>query len=210
MSETSKCIDIAIGHGNPLVLSAMSEAFERDPRFSLVATSVTAEGLLGAVARVRVDVGVIDWHLPTVGGAKIIELLRSLPDAPRVVVYGDEEAGAPRLAMAAGAAGFTSRLGPVEGLLQTCTEVAVGKMVFPFIDVRALQDDPIRSLSKRERAILDALATGLTNRELANELGISMNTVKFHLSNLYDKLSVRNRAQAIAFYYRSNLATESG
>ncbi|MDD9923613.1 MAG: LuxR C-terminal-related transcriptional regulator, partial [Boseongicola sp.] len=44
---------------------------------------------------------------------------------------------------------------------------------------------------------------GLTNRELSRELGISINTVKFHLSNLYDKLAVRNRAQAIAFYYSS-------
>ena len=41
----------------------------------------------------------------------------------------------------------------------------------------------------------------MTNKELAHELGISTNTVKFHLSNLYEKLSVRNRAQAIAFFY---------
>lgn len=201
-------IDIAVGHGNPLVLTAMSEAFERDPRFSLVATAATAEGFLGTVARVGVDVGVIDWRLPTLGGAQLIGLLRAQPAPPRIIVYGGEEEDGPRLAMAAGAAGFTSRLGPVEGLLQTCRDVADGNMVFPFVDVRELQNDPIRSLSRRERAILDALATGLTNRQLAEELGISMNTVKFHLSNLYDKLSVRNRAQAIAFYYRSRLTGE--
>ena len=73
-------------------------------------------------------------------------------------------------------------------------------MVFPFVDVRELQD-PIQSLSKKERVILDALAKGLTNRQLSAELGISTNTVKFHLSNIFDKLSVKNRAHAIAFYY---------
>ena len=83
--------------------------------------------------------------------------------------------------------------------------VAAGKMVFPFIDVRQLQADPIQTLSRKERVILEALSKGKTNRELASELGISTNTVKFHLSNLYDKLSVRNRAQAIAFYYSSRL-----
>ena len=53
--------------------------------------------------------------------------------------------------------------------------------------------------------MLEALSKGLSNRELSNELGVSVNTVKFHLSNLYDKLAVRNRAQAIAFYYTSRL-----
>ncbi|MEM6728666.1 MAG: LuxR C-terminal-related transcriptional regulator, partial [Pseudomonadota bacterium] len=84
-------------------------------------------------------------------------------------------------------------------------DVAAGKMVFPFLDVRKLQADPIDTLSKRERAMLEALSTGLTNKELSKELEISTNTVKFHLSNLYDKLSVKNRAQAIAFYYASRL-----
>jgi two-component system nitrate/nitrite response regulator NarP len=49
--------------------------------------------------------------------------------------------------------------------------------------------------------MLEALSKGLTNKELSKELEITTNTVKFHLSNLYEKLSVKNRAQAIAFYY---------
>ena len=203
-------IDIMLADGNPLVLSAMSEIFERDPRFSLVATSATAEGFLGTVMRVPVKIGVIDWNLPVIGGAKLIEVLREQESAPRLVVYGDDAKDLPRLAMTAGAAGFAPRSGDVEALLDTCAEVAAGKMVFPFIDVRELQADPIQSLSRKERVMLDALSKGLTNRELSKELGISTNTVKFHLSNLYDKLSVRNRAQAIAFYYSSRLPGERG
>ena len=196
-----KPIDIMLADANPLVLSAMSELFDRDPRFSLVATSSTAEGFLGTVMRVPVQVGVIDWNLPALGGAKLIEVLRDHAAAPRLVVYGHAANDLPRMAMSAGAAGFASRSGDVESLLQTCLSVAAGSMVFPFIDVRELQQDPIQTLSRKERQILDALAKGLTNKELAQELGISTNTVKFHLSNLYEKLSVRNRAQAIAFYY---------
>ena len=86
----------------------------------------------------------------------------------------------PRLAMTAGAAGFASRSGAVDVLLDTCASVAAGKMVFPFIDVRELQADPIQSLSRKERAMLEALSKGMTNRELSAELGISTNTVKFH------------------------------
>ena len=72
-----------------------------------------------------------------------------------------------------------------------------------------MTQDPINSLSKRERAILEALSKGLTNKQLSAELEISTNTVKFHLSNLYDKLDVQNRAQAIAFYYAAQ-ARKSG
>ncbi|MFW8594076.1 LuxR C-terminal-related transcriptional regulator [Cribrihabitans neustonicus] len=195
-----------LADANPLVLSAMSEIFDRDPRFSLVATSATAEGFLGTVMRVPVQVGIIDWSLPALGGAKLIEVLRDQANAPRLVVYADEASGVPRKAMSAGAAGFAPRSSPVENLLETCLAVAAGKMVFPFLDVRELQTDPIEQLSRRERAMLEALSKGLTNKELSKELGITTNTVKFHLSNLYEKLSVKNRAQAIAFYYAQRAA----
>ncbi|WP_425039684.1 LuxR C-terminal-related transcriptional regulator [Primorskyibacter sp. S187A] len=194
-----------LADSNPLVLSAMSEIFERDERFSLLATSASAEGFLATVMRLPVSIGVIDWNLPALGGAKLIEVLRENERAPRLIVYGDDSPELPRLAMSAGAAGFAPRSSEVEGLIDTCLDVARGKMVFPFIDIRDLQTDPIASLSRKERVMLEALSKGLTNRELSKELGISTNTVKFHLSNLYDKLSVKNRAQAIAFFYANRL-----
>ncbi|MCU0912654.1 MAG: response regulator transcription factor [Rhodobacteraceae bacterium] len=195
-----------VADGNPLMLTAMSEMFGRDPRFSLVATTATAEGFLGAAMRMPVQVGVIDWNLPALGGARLIDVLRAQPNAPRLVVYADDAGETPRKAMAAGAAGFVSRAASPERLLDTCLAVAKGQMVFPFLDVRSLRQDPIEQLSPRERALLEALSKGLANRDLARELGISTNTVKFHLSNLYDKLSVRSRAQAIAFFYANRAA----
>jgi two-component system nitrate/nitrite response regulator NarP len=199
-------VTVMLADNNPLVLTAMSEIFERDNRFSLVATSSTAEGFLGTVMRMPVQVGVIDWTLPALGGAKLIEVLREQENAPRLVVYGDEAAETPRKAMSVGAAGFAARSGSVERLLETCLAVAKGQMVFPFLDVRKLQQDPIAHLSRRERTLLEALSKGSTNRELAREFDISPNTVKFHLSNLFEKLSVKNRAQAIAFYYGNQAA----
>ncbi|MEM1373621.1 MAG: response regulator transcription factor [Pseudomonadota bacterium] len=200
-------IGIMLGDANPLVLSALSEIIDRDARFSLVATSASAEGFLGTVMRVPVDIGVIDWNLPALGGAKLIEVLRDQEKAPRIVVYAEDTGDLPQRAMTAGAAAFAPRSSDAQTLLETCADVAAGKMVFPFLDVRALQSDPISSLSRKERVMLEALSKGLTNRELSKELGISTNTVKFHLSNLYDKLSVKNRAQAIAFYYSSRLGS---
>jgi two-component system nitrate/nitrite response regulator NarP len=201
LKSDEKAVSIMLADNNPLVLTAMSEIFGKDPRFSLIATSATAEGFLGTVMRMPVDVGVIDWNLPALGGAKLIEVLREQVNAPRLVVYGDDTSDTPRKAMSSGAAGFAARSGTVERLLETCLAVAKGQMVFPFLDVRSLQQDPIEQLSRRERSLLEALSKGLTNRELAKEFDISTNTVKFHLSNLFEKLSVKNRTQAIAFYY---------
>lgn len=207
LAKSGAPIAIMLADSNPLVLSALSEIIDSDPRFSLVATAATAEGFLGTVMRVPVQVGIIDWNLPALGGAKLIEVLRDQENAPRVVVYAEDTGDLPRLSMTAGAAAFAPRSSDAATLLETCVDVAAGKMVFPFLDVRALQSDPISSLSRKERVMLEALSKGLTNRELSKELGISTNTVKFHLSNLYDKLSVKNRAQAIAFYYSSRLGS---
>lgn len=197
-------IELALAEGNPLVLQALSEVFEKDRRFSVVATSSTAEGFLGAVMRVPVKVGVIDWQIPQLGGQKLAEVLRDQDAAPRLVVYAEDPTGAVALkAMAAGAAGFVDRKSPVDRLLETCVEVAAGKMVFPFVDVRGLQADPIHQLTRREKALLEALANGLANKDLAREFDISTNTVKYHLSNLFDKLGVSSRTQAIAYYFKS-------
>lgn len=199
-------ITLMLADANPLMLTALSEIFEKDRRFSLVATAATAEGFLGMAMRMPVQVGVIGWTLPVLGGARLIDVLRAQANAPRLVVYAEDSGDIPRKAMTAGAAGFVSRSESVDRLLETCLAVANGQMVFPFLDVRSLKHDPIESLSPRERILLEALSKGLTNRELSRELNISANTVKFHLSNLFEKLSVKNRAQAIAFFY-ANRAT---
>jgi two-component system nitrate/nitrite response regulator NarP len=195
-------IELALGDPNPLMLQALYDVFERDGRFSIVATAKTAEGFLEAVLRAPVPVGVIDWSLPILGAEKLMAILRNNPNAPRIVVYAStSDPAVARRAMAAGAAGFCTRETGSEQLLDVVASVAQGKMVFPFLDVRELKRDPAEELTEREKTLLAALARGRTNTELASELGISINTVKFHLRNLYEKLGFRNRAQAIAFYY---------
>jgi len=195
-------IELILADPNPLMLQALSEIFERDRRFSLVATAKSAEGFLEACLRAPVPVGVIDWTLPQLGAERLLAILREHPKPPRIVVYaspGDPDIA--RRAMAAGAAGFCTRDTPPEQLLDIAATVAAGRMVFPFLDVRGLKRDPREDLTAREKTMLAALARGRTNTELAVELAISINTVKFHLRNLYDKLGLRNRSQAIAFYY---------
>ncbi len=194
-------IDISLADSNSLMLSALSEIFEKDGRFSLVSTTSTAEAFLQAALTVPCSVAVIDWSLPSLGGEKLIQILREQESPMRVIVctHGNSN-DLPKRAMAAGAAGFFRHSDAPEQLLKTTAEVANGKMVFPYLDVRYLHD-PFQSLTKTEKTLLASLSLGRTNQELSDDHGITINTVKFHLRNLYDKLSVKNRTQAIAFYY---------
>jgi DNA-binding NarL/FixJ family response regulator len=209
--RASQMIEVAVADGNPLMLAALSEFFDRNRDFSLIATTATAEAFLETVQRVPVDVAVIDWHLPKLGGEQVIRALKSMGSAVKVVVYGGlDPPDAVRRSMAAGAAGFCPRSNPPEELLEVVRGVARGQMLFPYFDIRDLHRDPVNELTERERALLVALSRGLSNKALGAEFGISVNTVKFHLKNLFDKLSMANRAEAIAYYYSSGLAERLG
>jgi two-component system nitrate/nitrite response regulator NarP len=208
MKTAAKPIEVGLADKNPLTLSALSDLFERDRRFSLVFTANSAERFIETVLRVPVQVGITGWVIPKLGGERIIETLRDRPGAPRMVIYsGNADPDLPRKIMAAGGAGFSPKSEPPERLVETVRAVAGGQMVFPFLDIRQLRKDPRDALTDRERALLATLARGRSNDELALDLGISVNTVKFHLRNLYDKLSVTSRAQAIAFYYGAGEAS---
>lgn len=196
-------VNIALADGNALMRSALSEIFERDDRFSLVSATSTAEAFLLATLTVPSDVAIIDWGLPALGGEQLIQVLREHESPTRIVVCTHGSSGdLAKRAMAAGAAGFYSHTDPPENLVETVWDVSTGKMVFPYLDVRDLHD-PLQSLTKTEKALLNSLSLGRSNKELSEDHGITVNTVKFHLRNLYEKLSVNNRAQAIAFYYSS-------
>jgi len=200
--------EVTIAEGNALMLTALSSMFEQESRFSLVSTVTSAEACLQTTLNVPSDVLVIDWGLPTLGAERLIKVLRDQESPMRVVVCSHaESAEIPKRAMAAGAAGFFCHVNPSEQLLEVVADVASGGMVFPYLDVRELAD-PLQSLTKTERALLDSLSRGRTNKELAAEHNVALNTVKFHLRNVYDKLDVRNRSQAIALYYSLNLGDD--
>jgi len=80
-------IKVVLAESNPMILSAMSEKFSSDPRISLISTVTTAEDFLSTVLRVKVDLGIVCWTLPQLGGEKIIEVLRENPSAPKILVY---------------------------------------------------------------------------------------------------------------------------
>jgi two-component system nitrate/nitrite response regulator NarP len=199
----SKPILVGIADKSPLMQAALKQLFSEDDRFQIVGSSANSETFLKMVEDVPMDVAVVGWVIPPGDARFILDHLKTRSDSPRVIVYtGLESDTVPVHVMAHGGAAYVSKNEQPEYLLDTVAEVARGRMVFPYLDVSLINANPLTTLTKRELEILSSLAAGRTNKEIAAEKGVSDNTVKYHIRNLFEKLSVSNRGQAIALYLK--------
>lgn len=194
-------IDVAIADKSPLILAGLDKLLSDDKRFNLVLKVTDGEEFLEAARQQKFAIAVIGWQLPTLHARDVLRALSRQVSAPKIVVYsGTNDPAAPAETLQLGGAGFVSKRAPPERLLDVLAAVAAGDMVFPFVDIRKMRSDPLENLTLRERSLLSALGSGHTNSQLAKDFGVSINTIKFHLRNLFEKLEVRNRAQAIALF----------
>lgn len=198
-----KAIRVGLADKNPLIQAALRQLLSEDGRFRLVHVASSCEEFLHNLERESVDVGVIGWIIGPCDGRVVLDHLSTQPRPPRIVVYtGHPGEGVPSQVMAHGGAAFVSKSEQPAFLLDTIANVAAGRMVFPFFDVRAIYDNPLATLTSRELEVLTRLASGRTNKQIARDLEVSLNTVKFHVRNLFQKLDVNSRAQAIALYLK--------
>jgi two-component system nitrate/nitrite response regulator NarP len=204
VTEHSHPIRVGLADKNPLIQAALKQILSEDRRFDLVHVASDCANFLRNIEREPIDVGVIGWVIGPCDGRYILDHLSDELHAPRIVVYtGDANQTVPTQVMRHGGAAFVSKSEQPAVLLDTIAAVAAGRMVFPYIDVRTLYDNPLTTLTRRELEVLSDLASGRTNKQIARDLGVSLNTVKFHVRNLFQKLGVNSRSQAIALYLRS-------
>lgn len=202
--DQSKPIRVGIADKSPLMRAALKQIISEDDRFQMVSASENSDEFLKTIGSVPMDVAVVGWIIPPGDARFILDRLQANKNSPRVVVYtGFESDTVPLQVMAHGAAAFVSKNEQPEYLLNTIAQVATGRMVFPYLDVSQLNANPLAALTKRELEILSSLAAGRTNKEIAAEKAVSTNTVKYHIRNLFEKLGVSNRGQAIALYLKS-------
>lgn len=192
---------IAIADKNPVVRSGLTDFIGRDGRFQVVGTTPTGGEFLEFTEKVAIDIAVVGWALPDMNGADVLSALKRRHSGVRVIIYtGEPGLDVLRQSVRLGAWGFISKSDEPAVLVDTIAAVARGRMSLPYIDMQVLTSDPLKELTGRERELLTALANGWTNLQIASRIGISQNTVKYHLKNLYDKLGVNNRAMAVGLY----------
>lgn len=197
---------VAIADKNPVVRSGLRDFIARDGRFDVLDALPTGAAFLASMEQQPADIGIIGWSLPDMNGGDVLSALKRRHSPTRIIVYtGEPGKDVLRQAVRLGAWGFISKSDEPAVLVDTIAAVARGRMSLPYIDLQALTSDPFAELTSRERELLTALANGWTNLQIASRIGISRNTVKYHLKNLYDKLGVSNRAMAVALYMQTTM-----
>ncbi|TIS78489.1 MAG: response regulator transcription factor, partial [Mesorhizobium sp.] len=156
---------------------------------------------LELAANTRFDVAVIGWKLADMDGADVLAEIQNRKLDLRITVFSnDHDIGILKQCVRLGAQGYCFQFDDPSIIFETILAVAHGRICIPYIDINKVNDTPLSQLTVRERELLAVLSDGWTNLQIATRTGISENTVKYHLKNLYDKLDVRNRAMAVALY----------
>ncbi|MBA2125999.1 DNA-binding response regulator [Hyphomicrobium methylovorum] len=198
-------IEVSIVDQNPVVRTGLETLLVRDGRFSVSGIYASGEDLLAALQTKPVEIVIVGWSLPDMTGGDVLTRVRKEKWRTRIIIYtGERSSEVLRTAIKSGAWGFVAKTEEPQVLLEAVVSVARGRLSLPYVDIDLLNHDPLESLTARERELLAALANGWTNLQIAARTGISRNTVKYHLKNLYDKLGVSNRAMAVALHVSIN------
>jgi two-component system nitrate/nitrite response regulator NarP len=198
-------IEVTIADQNPVVRAGLETLVGRDGRFSVCGVHGSGEALIGALKAKPVEIAIVGWTLPDMTGGAVLARVKQEKWQTRIIIYtGERSPDVLRQAIKGGAWGFVSKSEDPQVLLEAVISVARGRLSLPYVDIDLLNHDPLEGLTARERELLAALANGWTNLQIAARTGISRNTVKYHLKNLYDKLGVSNRAMAVALHVAVN------
>jgi DNA-binding NarL/FixJ family response regulator len=168
-------------------------------------------------AALRPDVALVDISMPGSGGIKAIERIRQATPATRVLVLTMHDVPAYlRAALAAGAAGYVVKRAADSDLLAAIREVHRGRTVLdPALAARVVQGglrrrgtagpSPTAPLSQREQEVLELVAQGYTNQQIADHLGLSVKTVETYRARLVEKLGLQSRAELVRYALDSGL-----
>jgi DNA-binding NarL/FixJ family response regulator len=163
------------------------------------------------VERRRPEVVLLDLYMPGVRGAELIAQIRSQwPEVKTVVLSANEDRASIDSALNAGASAYIVKSVNPSDLSSVIRQVAGGAIFHapsrPATAAPAAEEPAGPDLTERERTILAAIASGQTTAAISRELWVSEHTIKFHLTNIYRKLGVSNRAGAVRFAIEHGLA----
>lgn len=211
---------VAIVEDNALVRKTFAQWIEAAPGFRCVFACATAEEALAELPRLKPDVVLMDIHLPGESGiACTAQLKERLPGVQVIIVTVYRNQELIFQALQAGACGYLLKRSSPEELLKAISEVLAGGAPMTSeiarMLVEAFQKKPANlvsndGLTPRESEILVLLSEGLSNKEIADRVNISYDTVRAHLRHIYEKLHVRGRTEAVRRYLRSSKAATAG
>lgn len=203
---------VAIVDDHQLVVDAVCAALEEEDEIEVVAAVTCGRRLLALIPQTSPDVVVIDLLMPDLDGLECLALIRERSPRTKVVILsGVEDERAVHQALQTGAAAFVRKSVDPRDLVAVLRQTVEETVVTHAPPARQDAENDARTLLTRsELAVLDLLAHGMMNKQIAAELSLAQQTVKFHLTNVYRKLGVGNRTEAIRYAYEHGLTDDAG
>lgn len=199
---------VALVDDEPLVREGLRLILESEPDIAVVGQAGDGSEVLDLVARTRPDVLCMDLRMPRVDGIRATELVLRQPDPPKVLVVttfsGDDHV---LDALEAGASGFLLKRASADQVVAAVRAVATGDVLLYPEAIRSMalrrRPRPARDttvhLTPREHEVLQLMAEGLSNAEIAARLVVGVETVRTHVASVLAKLGARDRTQAVVF-----------
>jgi len=216
-------IEILIADDDQLVRVGLRTVLDAEADLTVVGEAADGEEAVSMAADLRPDVVIMDIRMPNLDGLAATRQILTGTDPPRVLVLTtfelDEYVYA---ALHAGAAGFVLKRVPPRDLIEAVRVVFSGEsLLFPAATAELIRSfvppspppellKAVESLTERERDVLRLVAQGRANREIADELFVSAETVKSHVGSILLKLEVRDRTQAVVAAYEAGFVHPGG
>jgi DNA-binding NarL/FixJ family response regulator len=213
-------VGVLIVDDDKLMRAGLRAVLSSDEGIEVVGEAGDGRAAIDSARRLEPDVVLMDVRMPEMDGVSATrEVLRAAPESRVVIVTTFEEDDYVFGGLAAGASGFLlKRTGPEE-LIAAIHTVAGGEaLLSPSVTRRVIErmarepgvepkEERLEELTEREREVLELIAAGLTNAEIAERLVIEESTVKTHVKRVLMKLDVRDRVQAVIFAYENGVVS---
>jgi len=222
--NSKKKIRVIIADDHVLLREATKAALEQCDDIEVVAEACDGVDVVGLSSELKPDVVVMDIMMPRLNGIKATMQIRNISPATAVLIlsgYDDDRYVIGLLE--SGAAGYLLKSSHMQGLVRAVHAVYEGEAVFDHSIFRKilnytsfskskskaadLSKEHRAALSIRETAVLKLVATGMNNKQIADELCVTVATVKAHLSSIFSKMGIASRAEAIVKGMRNGLIT---
>jgi DNA-binding NarL/FixJ family response regulator len=201
-------IRVLLADDHRLIIEALERTFAEVEGIEIVGTANDGRQVVPLITRTNPDIVLLDMRMPEMDGLTCLERIRKQHPRVKVVMLSAfDDQDRVRAALKRGASAYIVKtVNPLD--LPTALRQVVQPTIY--FGLPPQQDDPAAAagLTERETAMLRALARGLSNAAISREFWVTEQTVKFHLTNIYRKLGVKNRTEATRYAYQHGLADE--
>ena len=201
-------IRVLLADDHRLILEALERTFAEVEGIEIVGTASDGRQVVPLITRTNPDLVLLDMRMPEMDGLACLERIRKQhPKVKVVMLSAFDDTERIRAALKRGASAYIVKtVNPLD--LPAALRQAVQPTIY--FGLPPEEDDPAAAagLTERETAMLRALARGLSNAAISKEFWVTEQTVKFHLTNIYRKLGVKNRTEATRYAYQHGLADE--